>query len=217
MASAKVRGAGGAPNSDAAAAAGATASAASASSSSSSSSSSSASASSASGGEVKVVGLGLDEEHADRVIKLVSKDRREFEVQLSHALISKLVKTAVDTDPETKEVPVPGVHSDALARIVAYMAHHKGVEAPPIEKPLRDRVMRNVVKDVWDADFIDPIADTRQLLYDVILGANYLDINGLLHLGCAKTAALIKGQPLEKIKEVLQKGIVAQDQKDSKS
>jgi len=30
-----------------------------------------------------------------------------------------------------------------------------------------------------------------------------MDIKGLLHLGCAKVASLIKGQPLEKIKEIL--------------
>ena len=55
----------------------------------------------------------------------------------------------------------------------------------------------------WDADYIDKIGDTRQQLYDLILAANYMDIKSLLHLGCAKVASLIKGQPLEKIKEIL--------------
>jgi len=40
-------------------------------------------------------------------------------------------------------------------------------------------------------------------LYDLILAANYMDIKSLLHLGCAKVASLIKGQPLEKIKDIL--------------
>lgn len=30
-----------------------------------------------------------------------------------------------------------------------------------------------------------------------------MDIKSLLHLGCAKVASLIKGQPLEKIKDIL--------------
>jgi len=34
-----------------------------------------------------------------------------------------------------------------------------------------------------------------------------MDIKGLLHLGCAKVASLIKGQPLEKIKDILSHGI----------
>ena len=30
-----------------------------------------------------------------------------------------------------------------------------------------------------------------------------MDIKSLLHLGCAKEASLIKGQPLEKIRDIL--------------
>lgn len=56
----------------------------------------------------------------------------------------------------------------------------------------------------WDADFIDRIGDSRALLYDVILASNYLDLKSLLHLGCAKVASLVKGQPLEKFKSILE-------------
>jgi len=63
------------------------------------------------------------------------------------------------------------------------MAHHKGVEPPIIEKPLRSKNMKDVCKDKFDAEFIDNIGNDRQLLYDLILGANYMDIRSLLHLG----------------------------------
>jgi len=63
--------------------------------------------------------------------------------------------------------------------------------------------MKNVCKDKWDAEFIDNIGINRQQLYDLILAANYMDVKSLLHLGCAKVASLIKGQPLEKIKDIL--------------
>eukprot|EP01003_Olkasia_polycarbonata_P003706 NODE_2499_length_422_cov_49.705094_g2418_i0.p3 GENE.NODE_2499_length_422_cov_49.705094_g2418_i0~~NODE_2499_length_422_cov_49.705094_g2418_i0.p3 ORF type:complete len:59 (-),score=24.53 NODE_2499_length_422_cov_49.705094_g2418_i0:246-395(-) len=36
--------------------------------------------------------------------------------------------------------------------------------------------------------------------------ANYMDVKSLLHLGCAKVASLIKGEPLEKIKDILSTG-----------
>jgi len=55
----------------------------------------------------------------------------------------------------------------------------------------------------WDAEFIDKVGENRQLLYDLILAANYLDIKSLLHLGCAKVGSLIKGQPLENLKNIL--------------
>jgi len=101
---------------------------------------------------------------------------------------------------------MPGVKGDILGRVVEYMTHHKGVEPPIIEKPLRSKIMKDVCKDPWDADYIDKIGDNRQQLYDLILAANYMDIKSLLHLGCAKVASLIKGQPLEKIKDILSKG-----------
>jgi len=136
-------------------------------------------------------------------LKLTSKDNMPYKVERKHAFISNLIKTGLENDDKAEEFPVPGVTGAILAQVVEYMKHHKGTEPPIIEKPLRSKVMRDVCQDKWDAEFIDRIGETRQVLYDLILAANYMDIKGLLHLGCAKVASLIKGQPLEKIKEIL--------------
>merc|ERR1719471_2553528 len=40
-------------------------------------------------------------------------------------------------------------------------------------------------------------------ILQVILGANYMDLPSLLHLGCAKIATLIKGKSPEEIKNIL--------------
>lgn len=151
--------------------------------------------------EKEVDGLSLDDEGGD--LKLTSMDGKEFLLEKKSAYISKLVKTSVETDASATEVPIPSAKADILELVVEYMNHHKGEEPPVIEKPLRSKVMKDVCKDKWDADFIDKIGDNRQQLYDLILAANYMDIKSLLHLGCAKVASLIKGQPLEKIKDIL--------------
>jgi S-phase kinase-associated protein 1 len=83
------------------------------------------------------------------------------------------------------------------------MNHHKGKEPPLIEKPLRSRFMIEICKDPWDADFIDRIGEDRKDLYDLMLAANYMDMQPLLYIGAAKTATLVKGQPLDKIKSQL--------------
>jgi len=139
-------------------------------------------------------------------LKIVSKDKKEYDVDKKFAFVSTLIKTSLDTDPTATEVPIPGVASNILTEVVAYMNHHKGTEPPIIEKPLRSKVMKDVCKDPFDAEFIDRIGENRQALYDLILAANYMDIKSLLHLGCAKVASLIKGQPLEKIKDILSTG-----------
>jgi len=151
---------------------------------------------------------GLDDGD-DGDVKLCSKDgehRKEKTVKKKNAFISVLVKTSIENDCTATEVPLPGVEGPILELVVEYMDHHKGVEPPIIEKPLRSKVMSEVCKDSWDADYIDGIGEDRQKLYDLILAANYMDIKSLLHLGCAKVASLIKGQPLEKIKDILSTG-----------
>jgi len=142
-------------------------------------------------------GLSLDDASLSGNLKLTSKDKKEYEVSKKAAFISNLVKTSLDTDASATEVPIPGVASNILQLVVEYMNHHNGTEPPIIEKPLRSKIMKDVCKDGWDATFIDNIGEDRQKLYDLILAANYLDIKGLLHLGCAKIARIIKGQPLE--------------------
>ena len=148
--------------------------------------------------------LSLDD--ASKTLTLVSKDDTRYVVERNHALVSKLVAESISTDVHADELPIPGVAAGILQHIVRYMEHHKGKEPELVEKPLRSKLMKDVCKDAWDAEFIDKIGADRQQLYDVILAANYMDIPALLHLGCAKVASLIKGQPLDKIKDILSTG-----------
>jgi S-phase kinase-associated protein 1 len=154
--------------------------------------------------DVKDVVKGLDDDKdATKPLKLTSKDKKEFIVERKMAFVSVLVKTSMEDDNKANEVPLPAVSGSILELIVTYMKEHKGVEPPIIEKPLRSKSMKDVCPYKWDAEYIDKIGNTRQQLYDLILAANYMDIKSLLHLGCAKVASLIKGEPLEKIKEIL--------------
>merc|ERR1719453_1062652 len=156
--------------------------------------------------EDDLAGLSLEDDEVGGEIKLTSKDKKETTVDKKNALISNLIKQTLDTDSTCTEIPIPGVEGAILDKVIEYMVHHEGVEPAIIEKPLRSKIMKDVCKDAWDATFIDTIGEDRQTLYDLILAANYMDIKSLLHLGCAKVASLIKGQPLEKIKDILAKG-----------
>lgn len=52
----------------------------------------------------------------------------------------------------------------------------------------------------WDQTFITV---DKELLFDLILAANYLDIKGLLDLGCKTVANMIKGKTPQQIREEL--------------
>ena len=146
---------------------------------------------------------GLDEDDSKGDIELTSAFGDKKKLPKKHAMISNLVKRALEQDHDATEVPLLSVKSEILDEVVKFMEHHKGEEPPIIPKPLRSTEMKKLCHDPWDATFIDSIGENRQKLYDLILAANYMDIKSLLHLGCAKVASLIKGQPLDKIKENL--------------
>jgi len=140
------------------------------------------------------------------LLKLVSKDGQQFMIERQSAMISYLVKTALESDPSAAEVHIPGVEGPILAKIVEYMQQHKGVEPPIIPSPLRSKFMKEVVTDPWDAAFVDQICEHRQHIYDLILAANYMSITPLVHLSCAKVASLIKGQAVENVIPLLSTG-----------
>lgn len=161
---------------------------------------------------------GLDStevEWPQTALKLISKEGKEIVIpNRSHLCkLSVMAGKALENDANVDVFPVKQITSEVLGEIVTYLSHHKGTVVAPIDKPLRSKCMRDVVKDQWDAVFIDRVGENRELLYALILAANYLDIPSLLQLGCAKVASLIKGQPLEKIKEILEPKLHQQGEK----
>merc|ERR1712113_1332647 len=105
-----------------------------------------------------------------------------------------------------------GVTGEILELIVRYLEHHKGSAPAEIAKPIRSVKMEKIVEDEWDAKFINGLP--KKIIFQIILGANYMDVKSLLHLGCAKIATMIKGKSPEEIKKILSEEDEA-EQKDS--
>jgi len=147
--------------------------------------------------EAKEEVKGLDDGAADEVLKLVSQELEKIAVPKKVAIMSELVKTMAEGDKEEKEIPLPNVKSAVLNKVVAYMKYHVDNPAKEIEKPLKSANMNEVVSQ-WDADFVDV---DQELLFELILAANYMDIKPLLDLTCAKVASMIKGKTPEQIRK----------------
>jgi len=139
----------------------------------------------------------------DFVVLVASKDKElgQYNVYAPHLVAQSPVMEMKLVSTETRYE----IDSSAavLREVVRYIGSHKTKLPPVIQKPLRSNKMKDVCVCQWDAWFIDTVAENRQLLYDVILLANALNIQGLLHLACAKVASLIKGQPLQNIQGIL--------------
>ena len=110
--------------------------------------------------------------------------------------MSELVKTMAERDKKESDIPLPNVKAEVLNKVIQYMKYHANKPAKVIEIPLESANMNEVVTQ-WDADFVDV---DQELLFEVILAANYMDIKPLLHLTCDKVASMIEGKTPEQIR-----------------
>merc|ERR1740138_965413 len=94
------------------------------------------------------------------------------------------------SDEEDHEIPLPNVKTEVLAKVIEFCKHHSVEKMPDIDKPLKSSNMKDVVP-AWDAAFVEVEQD---MLFELILAANYMDIKSLLDLTCAKVASMIKGK-----------------------
>ena len=152
--------------------------------------------------------ISLDDESVSGSIVLISKEvdgqRLSLSVQKEFALLSGVIRQIIETDPEATEVPLDEITPLWLQAVVDYLNLCKGTPFPEIEKPLRSKDMfSNTVKE--NAQFIEDFCskNNKDALYALIGAANYLQLEGLLHLGAAKVAAIVKGIPLDDIKKAL--------------
>merc|ERR1712096_565167 len=113
----------------------------------------------------------------------------------------ELVRNIIEGDKTAREIEIKKVSGPILTLIVEYLKHHDGKVPAEIVKPIRSVKMEKLCEDPWDAEFINK--QTKKIIFQIILGANYMDIKSLLHLGCAKIATLIKGKSPEEIKKIL--------------
>lgn len=136
---------------------------------------------------------------AESTVHLVSSEGETFDVQLNVAKLSELVKTMIDDDAgdEAQEIPLPNVKSTILALVVEFIRHHAAEPMNEIEKPLKSANMAEVVQE-WYAGFVSV---DQEILFELILAANYMDIKPLLDLTCATVASMIKGKTPEEIRK----------------
>jgi S-phase kinase-associated protein 1 len=141
--------------------------------------------------------MGLDDGDDNEELCLVSQENDKYPVPRKVAMMSELVKTMAEGDVGEKDIPLPNVKGPVLNKVVQYMTHHHDNPAKEIEKPLKSSNMAEVVS-TWDADFVDV---DQELLFELILAANYMDIKSLLDLTCAKVASMIKSKTPEQIRK----------------
>lgn len=102
--------------------------------------------------------------------------------------MSQLIKNLLeDVGDDDAAIPLPNVQAHILQKVIEYCTQHQ-LDV----KDDKDEISE------WDREFI--LVD-QGTLFELILAANYLDIKGLLDLGCKTVANMIKGKSVEEIRK----------------
>ncbi|CAB4374752.1 unnamed protein product [Rhizophagus irregularis] len=113
-------------------------------------------------------------------VTLKSCDDVEFKVEIPVASRSILLKNMIEDVGETDQsIPLPNVNEKVLKKVLEWCQHH--VNDPQPTNDDDDSRRRNTEIDDWDQRFLNVEQD---MLFEIILAANYLDIKPLLDIGC---------------------------------
>lgn len=133
-----------------------------------------------------------------RKIILVSNQNDKFEITEEGADLNVLVKSIVEEYDGDCEIPLINIDTACLVKIIEFSEYHAKIPMDNIEKPLKSPNLKNIISD-WDLNFIDV---EQELLYKLVLAANYIDNESLLDLCCAKIASTLKGKTSDEIRNV---------------
>ncbi|KAJ4975616.1 hypothetical protein NE237_000722 [Protea cynaroides] len=149
-------------------------------------------------------------------IFLKSSDDKTFEIDETAARASETLKNIIDGGCLDGVIPLPNVSSNILPKVIEYCKKHGGdngsskkianggvdkdKEILPDydeEEDKREKVRVDELKK-WEEEYMD---FDQQVLYDLMLAANYLHIKGLLDLTVEKAASMIRGRTPDQIRE----------------
>ena len=122
------------------------------------------------------------------MVLLKSKQEEIFEVDQDVAYQSITIQNMIEDTCSNTPVPLPMVDSKILVKIIDYCRFH--AKATKDNLPVDE-------KNAFDQEFVK-VKDEE--LFNLILGANFLDIKSLLDLTCKTVADEIKGKTPEEIR-----------------
>jgi len=88
--------------------------------------------------------------------------------------------------------------SSVISKIIDFLEKYESSPFNKIEKPLRSDDLTDCVGKEY-VDFLDSME--MEFLFEVIKTANFLEIDSLLDLSCAKVATMLKGKSVEEIRQ----------------
>jgi len=131
-------------------------------------------------------------------VTLSTSDNVEITVDRQVAERSVLIKNLLSDIGATGEViPLPNVNEPVLKKVIEWCEQHKKDPQTSTDDDSDSRKKSTDI-DEWDQKFMQV---DQEMLFEIILAANYLDIKPLLDVGCKTVANMIKGKSPDEIRK----------------
>ncbi|KAH8596973.1 SCF complex subunit Skp1 [Bisporella sp. PMI_857] len=121
----------------------------------------------------------------------------EKEVIMRSMLISNMIEDLGEDSVGDQPIPIPNVNEAVLTKVLEWCKHHVNDPKPAAEDDSDSRKKTTDIEE-WDQKFMQV---DQEMLFEIILAANYLDIKALLDVGCKTVANMIKGKSPEEIRK----------------
>jgi len=100
-------------------------------------------------------------------------------------------------EPNTEAIPLHNVPITVLKKVLEWCNHHRN-DPPPTDNDDSDSRKKSTDIEEWDQKFMQV---DQEMLFEIILAANYMDIKALLDVGCKTVANMIKGKSPDEIRK----------------
>lgn len=131
---------------------------------------------------------------SNKKFTLISSDEEPFEVSEAVAREFEIVAHMLEDGCSGSSIPIKTVNSNILGKVIEYCKKH--VEVGNIEGNSEEAKKE---LEEFDKKFI---AVEMETLFSLILAANYLNVKGLLDIGCQKVADTIKDMEPEEVRSI---------------
>ena len=142
----------------------------------------------------------------EKIIKLKTSDNELIEVSNTLLKKSKLLNGLIDKDEENNTIFLININKAILENVIKYLEHFKDFEPKEIPKPFPemadDQFFRSILDDDWTFDFLNQMKLEEAI--ETVNAADYLQIEGLIHLMSAKLGYELTNCTVEEAKKKFQ-------------
>jgi len=103
-------------------------------------------------------------------------------------------------DIDDENIPKIPISRDVFCKIIEFMEYHYKIPMEQIQKPLISNDFYKCGISKWDVDYIDVSYD---ILFNLASASEFLNIQNLTELICAKLASMLKDKNIEEIQKCL--------------